>query len=163
VIREEGHLLDQAPLHAAIVAIEPVRARFAEQHLLVDLPIDERPGVERSGSQARAAFVVRHELLDLRGAHDDRCPFDRSGGGIGSQRARDREERRTDRREVQRGRAQPAGAAHPHAHEFGVYQMGDVQARSWIVWGTLPSQHASKPACDGVAPSQVIPLALHSR
>ena len=117
---------------AAQAREEPIVAEVVEARLV------PRRGEERLGLERQHRRHVRHrrpQIGDLRWKRGVREVVDANGGGTVG--------------------AHEVGA-------FGVYQIGDVHARSWIDLATAASQHEARPGGTVDGFSQSIPDALQT-
>ena len=146
--RDEAHLLDQSPAdHEVLVQPELVGAR--DERALVS------PGLRKHEAHVACEPPPRDRVaavpppLPCR-AHQHLLVADSRALGSRREDTREGECERADRQEVEQ-RA-----------DHGVYQTGDVQARSRIVSGADPSQQASRPSGTVPGSLQSTPRARHA-
>ncbi len=128
VVAEELHLLFHAIADDRVVAVETHGQAFAEEHLVPDVVVHERLHLRLTRRAVPGGGELRFDGPERVRGHDNvrrawRCAANDAVGG---------KERRAQHQEVQeRLSKQPA-------NHF-LYQIGDVNARSCVVIGTLAS------------------------
>ena len=124
VLGEELHLLADAAADDGVVAVEPERRALAIEDFVANIVVDEAPELFRARRALPGAGEATGQILDLRRGDDDLAPaplpFWRPDEEAEQSRPEDQE---LQQRLLQQTR-------------HGVYQIGDVKARSCVIIGT---------------------------
>src|SRR5207249_2008287 len=139
VVGEEAHDAHQALANDLVVAIEFAGQSLAIENLLVDRMVDRRAECAGVGKSAALCVPLPSELRDLGGGDHDRLRdlrLDLARAGRTPPPSVRGEQEPPDQQEVEGRQSEPV------LHDPGLYQFGEVQARSAITGSSRMAQQS---------------------